>query len=290
MSDYWDSNTATPTDRVRIANELVHQKALDPPLRAVAQRIVANTRDIPHQGARDIARWVRKQIRYAQEAPGVEVLQGPYTTLRYGMGDCDDLAILWATLCRSIGLEAYVAGVAETTEPDSFYHAVGYDDDNGKHYELSRDHRYGGAYQNGEAFTLAPGSITVVWTPVPGNQGFWHSDGRGYRRLEELEEQRMFTMGASKTINGGNGDASVRDIVNSGVQPGGAISELVGGLFGLFDDDDEGVPQGTNYAQFEVQEDPQEAVVVGGQPGPSPWLLLLGAGAVAGVVYLAVKK
>jgi len=47
--------------------------------------------------------YVQNSIRYTLDINGVETIQTPVKTLEYGQGDCDDKAVLLATLLESIG-------------------------------------------------------------------------------------------------------------------------------------------------------------------------------------------
>jgi hypothetical protein len=141
-------------ETVEVANQLAQRFSQDAPMRALAARILEGCQDVHGEGPPRIAKWVRENVMYLQETPSVEILQGPYTTLPAGLaigsfvfegtgaGDCDDLSILFATICRAAGLEGFVAGLAWEKDPDDFFHAVGYC--NGNFYELSKDQPYGG--------------------------------------------------------------------------------------------------------------------------------------------------
>jgi len=52
-----------------------------------------------------IAKWVRENIKYIKDITGYETLQTPQNTLKIGGGDCDDHAILVATLLNAIGIK-----------------------------------------------------------------------------------------------------------------------------------------------------------------------------------------
>jgi hypothetical protein len=148
----------TTHDTVRAANEIAKIRSLDAPVRALASKIVGDLQNAKNDVPLRVAVWIRANVKYTQETPGVEVLQGPYRTLGdtivvdtpmgpfqfrgTGTGDCDDLSILFACLCRSVGIPAFIAGIARPKDPDSFFHAMGYC--NGQFYELSLDHTYGG--------------------------------------------------------------------------------------------------------------------------------------------------
>ncbi len=132
----------TPRASVRLANQLAHRAALEPHVRALAASIVSDLDDVPGEGPRAIGHWIRENIQYTKEAVGREILQGPNHTLSTRTGDCDDLAILFAALCQSIGLRAGVVGLRHK-RAKGFFHAVGWA--HGQMYELSKDHTYGPA-------------------------------------------------------------------------------------------------------------------------------------------------
>lgn len=146
----------TPEQNVKVANEMALKFSPDAPLRGLAMRIIGETDNVFRDGPPRIANWIVTNVRYGQESPGIEVIQGPYTTLPpgiiigdfkfggIGVGDCDDLALLWATLCRAAGIEAFFCGICDGPFNGSFMHAMGYCGANGKFYELSKDEPYGG--------------------------------------------------------------------------------------------------------------------------------------------------
>jgi transglutaminase-like putative cysteine protease len=163
----------TPEGTVKAANEIAAKYAPDAPIRTLAAQILRGCSNVPKDGPTRIACWIKENILYLQESPGREVLQGPYHTLPAGLrvgdfefsgcgaGDCDDLSILFACLCRSAGLEAFACGVAELPYTGSFVHCIGYSGTNGKFYELSQDETYGGI----------PGKPLVLDAPPVGQMG-----------------------------------------------------------------------------------------------------------------------
>ena len=46
---------------------------------------------------------VRDNIRYIRDVRGIETIQSPLKTMQFGQGDCDDKAVLLASLLESIG-------------------------------------------------------------------------------------------------------------------------------------------------------------------------------------------
>jgi transglutaminase-like putative cysteine protease len=144
-----------------MANAIAYRAAREPWLKGVAYEAAGPVwRSLPRRGPRAIASWVRRQIRYARECPGVEVLQGPRATLEVGVGDCDDMAILWSALCLSLGLPAEVGGVGRWGHNP--IHAIGVDPANSELLELSKDWRYTGLFRPLH-FDLPRGYYCLSW-------------------------------------------------------------------------------------------------------------------------------
>ena len=73
-------------------------------LREIAMSLVSDL--APKDWHGEIGRlfaFVRDDIRYCRDIDGIETLSTPEKTLEYGQGDCDDKAILLATLLATIG-------------------------------------------------------------------------------------------------------------------------------------------------------------------------------------------
>lgn len=138
-----DIRVRSADDTVVLGGQIAQNSSREANLRALATRITHGLHRVDASGAATIAQWVRRHIEYRQETPGVEILNGPYTTLRYRVGDCDDLVILWVALCRSIGLDAHFAGVRREGTTN-YVHAIGYVPGERTFYELTDDRRYGG--------------------------------------------------------------------------------------------------------------------------------------------------
>jgi hypothetical protein len=190
--EYEDHAGWSPDARLLAANQMAHTASMEPRFRHLAAAILNGQppygespycRNIPKKAGLCFARWIRSSITYLQETPGVEILQGPVTTLATRVGDCDDNAILWATLMLSSGLVGRVVGVADRRVPNDYYHAVVYDEGAGRHYEVSCDLRYGGSGNRSEHFTTPPRSVTVTFDPMSGSRGVWR--GRGYQYQEQ---------------------------------------------------------------------------------------------------------
>lgn len=62
-----------------------------------------------------IFQYVQREVRYTQDVDGVEVVQTPDKTILLGHGDCDDMAVLLATLLAAVGKKTrFVAGGFES--------------------------------------------------------------------------------------------------------------------------------------------------------------------------------
>jgi len=93
-------------------------------LRPLALRIV---RSCPHKDyiceARSIHEFVKNNVRWTRDIYKTETLQSPLRTLQWGAGDCDDIAILTASLFSSIGFPTRFVAVAANPEvPHLFSH------------------------------------------------------------------------------------------------------------------------------------------------------------------------
>lgn len=80
--------------------------SVDPALRATVRQIF-NSVPAKNRTAEAVAiqQYVKQAIRYTMDVEGVEVLQTPLDTLEYRHGDCDDQALLVATLLLSAGYQ-----------------------------------------------------------------------------------------------------------------------------------------------------------------------------------------
>ena len=131
---------------IRLLKAIVDEYKLKPIFRQLAVKIINN---FPCQHKNydcyvyAIAKWIRDNIKYVKDIKGYETLQTPDNTLKIGGGDCDDHALLAATLLQAIGMKTYFKIVGEkgrykhiyvvvktpkgkvwavdTTEPDFFY-------------------------------------------------------------------------------------------------------------------------------------------------------------------------
>ena len=90
---------------LRIMSKIVRHYKRQIPIRELALSLV---RDLPgHKNwigqIKRVHAFVRDSIQYVRDVRGVETVQTPDKTLEYGQGDCDDQAVLLASLLESIG-------------------------------------------------------------------------------------------------------------------------------------------------------------------------------------------
>lgn len=98
------SGSAGVMQTARLMRELVGIYKMDPIIRNLALGLVQfhnEKDDIAEISA--IFHFVRDQIRYVRDIYGVETLAIPTKTLELGQGDCDDKAVLLASLLEAIG-------------------------------------------------------------------------------------------------------------------------------------------------------------------------------------------
>lgn len=79
----------------------------------------------PLSQLRAIYNFVRDRIMFVNDPADVEWLQGPRNTLQVGAGDCDDRAVLLASMLRAIGLNAdlkFRVIAANPANPRTFSH------------------------------------------------------------------------------------------------------------------------------------------------------------------------
>lgn len=105
-----DAAATHPEGSLQLATRLAESASRTVPVRALAHHILRHCSHV-EKAPSIVAMWIRSNLRYWRETPGVEVLSGPVSTILSGGGDCDDLAILHASLLRSIGVTAYPAAM-----------------------------------------------------------------------------------------------------------------------------------------------------------------------------------
>lgn len=98
-------------DTLQRMRGIVHKSVRDPRLIALARQLTAVLKARDYAGEiKVLFEWVRDNIRYARDVEGVETLIEPYDlvfNLELGrQGDCDDFAMLLATLLKIMGHRA----------------------------------------------------------------------------------------------------------------------------------------------------------------------------------------
>jgi transglutaminase-like putative cysteine protease len=113
---------------LRVMTRMVRQFKTDTGIRALAQEL---TRPLASKAYSDELRvlqhFARDRVRYVRDVRGVETVQTPVATLRLGSGDCDDKAVLVATLLESIGFDTRFRAVGLNGDGYSHVFAEGFD-------------------------------------------------------------------------------------------------------------------------------------------------------------------
>ena len=106
---------------LRIMRDLAREWKIHPRLRQLAKSIV---QPCPPKNSKceitRLHRFVSNKIRYVKDVADVETVQTPDLTLRDKCGDCDDQALLMASLLLSIGHPARFVAVG--FQPGKFAH------------------------------------------------------------------------------------------------------------------------------------------------------------------------
>lgn len=93
--------SGTASDTVQVMHDVASEYASDP---AVSGLLAA----VPFAPRRDwfaqMMAEIRRRVRYANDARGVEQIKSPGRLLADGAGDCDDFATLWGCILRRVGL------------------------------------------------------------------------------------------------------------------------------------------------------------------------------------------
>ena len=95
-------------DEIKLLKAIVNDAKLNPKFRKLATHIINSYPCQSHNYdcyAKAIYDWVKKNIKYIKDITGYETIQSPEKTLEIGGGDCDDHAVLVATLLESIGMK-----------------------------------------------------------------------------------------------------------------------------------------------------------------------------------------
>jgi transglutaminase-like putative cysteine protease len=98
------SGEAGVAETLKIMVDMVLQYRASPTVRVTAQSLVTDcpSRDSVCQVSA-LQAFVRDRIKYLPDVRNVETIQTPDYTLTMGSGDCDDQAVLTASLAESLG-------------------------------------------------------------------------------------------------------------------------------------------------------------------------------------------
>ena len=102
---------------LRIMSKLVRHFKKNIEIRTLALSLVS---DVPgHKNwtsqIKAIHAWVRDNIQYVRDIRGVETLATPIKTLEFRAGDCDDQAVLLASLLEAIGHPTRFVAMKQST-------------------------------------------------------------------------------------------------------------------------------------------------------------------------------
>lgn len=89
---------------LKLMCRLTREARQDPAIKTLADTIVAPLPSGDFRAQRDaLFFWVKRHIKYVRDIRDVETLSTPERTLRVGTGDCDDMAVLLASLFEAVG-------------------------------------------------------------------------------------------------------------------------------------------------------------------------------------------
>ena len=99
------SGAAGTRATLNLMRQLVRRYKKSIPIRQLAFAIIDRVRGHKNFSAqvRAVHSYVQENIQFVKDVNGVETLATPTKTLEYGKGDCDDQAVLLASLLESIG-------------------------------------------------------------------------------------------------------------------------------------------------------------------------------------------
>lgn len=123
-------------------SQLAHQGAGDPTIQRLARLIVLKSGVPSHYYADEalaIGQFVKEKVRYSRDPEGYEQLQTPELLIREiqngtAQGDCDDMALLTATLLLAIGHRPFFRMVRYDAHDGGYAHiyTVDYDTNPGE--------------------------------------------------------------------------------------------------------------------------------------------------------------
>jgi len=101
--------------RIGDAKRLIEKAKYNPFVKSIAVQIIKR-RKVPHKDylgqTRAIFDFVRSRVKYIKDPVGYDQLSPPIRTIYQGYGDCEDNAVLLASLLESIGIPTKLKLVA----------------------------------------------------------------------------------------------------------------------------------------------------------------------------------
>jgi len=95
------------TEAFRKAKPLIENSLSEPQLVSLSQEVVGRRQG--REAAYAIWVWISNNIKYSAEPAGADIFIPPMQTLAARAGDCEDRAILEATIAKIAGLEVKLA-------------------------------------------------------------------------------------------------------------------------------------------------------------------------------------
>jgi hypothetical protein len=131
------SNDRGNLETVRVMREVARFRASHPLVRELSLKILERDGVDSHDFLKEaecLARFVQKEVRYVRDIDGVEQLHDPVLMIQNiskgtAQGDCDDMALLLATMLLSVGHSPFFAIVRynETSGPYNHIYVVVYE-------------------------------------------------------------------------------------------------------------------------------------------------------------------
>lgn len=104
-------------ETIRKMFQLVTSAVTDPKFQELVYSITNSLPGKDYSGeVRSIFNWVKSNVRYTRDPYGVELVQDPWSTIKRGRGDCDDMSIIIAAMGEVMGNPSRFVTVS--TRPD----------------------------------------------------------------------------------------------------------------------------------------------------------------------------
>lgn len=109
-------------DTVTMINNIIEEQKIKPEIRAKALKLIQGIPEDDQMGEiKRLFEYVRKNIRFTRDVQGIETLQYPENTMKWGGGDCDCKVILLGSLLSAIGHKIRYS-IYKITNPVKFDH------------------------------------------------------------------------------------------------------------------------------------------------------------------------